>query len=150
MGSMIECAKCGNHMAIGALQCPRCNTRRAATNDSGGLTRRTRGKAAVLRISHPGSARSSTGPIRLPEGEPVLLGRIAPDPIGTALNAFDDVSREHATLVVYGLEVEIRDSSMFGTYVNDQLVPADSSVRRMMPVRIRLAHTCYLEVNREE
>jgi pSer/pThr/pTyr-binding forkhead associated (FHA) protein len=92
----------------------------------------------VLRVDASGE------PVRINAGEPVVLGRESPnDLIGEALNVYDEVSREHAVIVVSGGKVEVSDrNSTNGTRVGQVDLADGGSLVADLPVTLRLGGVC--------
>ena len=113
----------------------------------------TRAQRLVIRIVPIGTALTDAVPIPLEEGVRTLVGRESVGPIGSVMDAleaeFPDVGREHMYLTARGQEVEIDDNSQFGTWVDGRRLGRGEPVSLRVPVTLRLASGCIVEVRLE-
>jgi hypothetical protein len=146
---MVPCPFCQNEISRSARSCVHCNRaqppRAKAPTSSLWL---------VMRIAPVGWDLLTARPIELVEGVATMVGRESQGDIGKVMDAIehvvDDVSREHVWLTARGRQLEIRDVSSRGTFIDDDRIPRDEQTFRAVPVSLRLASGCIVDVQLED
>jgi hypothetical protein len=128
----VDCRVCGGGNGPTVEVCVHCNV--AVPNGP------MRARIEVLGV------RPTT--LRRHEGDRVELGRGSnhPPDMVAALNPYDDVSRDHATVRLLRRRVEVTDRSSNGTWVEGERLATGHPRGFALPVDLDLAHECRVTI----